>query len=152
VAATIRAGECGIVTVERRLAATIGTKVPMADIPHAERTLRAKLDAAVASLDVGPLGHGFTLWRPPVDGRLCMQPGILVSRRFDPVGEVVSSELPAGRAAHLVLAGPYDGLPAAWDRLFAWCEEQRLERAGINWQIYDEEEPAPVTLLYALLA
>jgi len=155
VAATIatRTSECSIVTVERQLAAVIGAQVPMPEIARAERTMRAKLDAAIASLDVGPLGAAFTLWRPPVDGRMDMQPGILVARTFEPVGEVVPSELPAGRAAHLVLVGPYDGMPAAWQRLFAWCEEEGLRRAGINWQVYDEGDPAqPKTSLYALLA
>jgi len=90
VAATIetRTSECSIVTVERQLAAVIGAQVPMPEIPPAERTMRAKLDAAIASLDVGPLGAAFTLWRPPVDGRMDMQPGILVARTFEPVGEV----------------------------------------------------------------
>jgi len=147
------AGECSVVTVERQFAAVIRTLVPMPDIPQAERSLRAKLDAAIAALDVGPLGHRFTLWHPPIDGRLDMQPGILVSRTFAPMGEVVSSALPAGRAAHLVLVGPYDGLPAAWGRLFGWCAEQGLQLAGINWQVYAEDDPAqPETSLYALLA
>jgi len=147
------AGECSVVTVERRLAAVIRALVPMPDIPKTERTLRAKLDAAIATLDVGPLGNAFTLWHPPVDGRLDMQPGILVSRTFAPVGEVLSSALPAGRAAHLLLVGPYDGLPAAWGRLFGWCAEQGLQLAGINWQVYAEDDPAqPETSLYALLA
>ena len=93
------AGDCSIVTVERRLAAVIRAQVPMAEIPQAERTLRARLDVAIESLDVGPLGDPFTLWCPLVDGRLDMQPGILVSRSFAPVDEVVPSALPAGRAA-----------------------------------------------------
>ena len=146
-------GECSIATVERRLAAVIRAQVPMAEIPQAQRTLRPKLRAAVQSLDVGPPGYTFTLWHPPIDGRLDMQPGILVSRSFEPVGEVVPAVLPAGRAAHLLLVGPYDGLPAAWGRLFAWCAEQRLQLAGVNWEIYADDDPKqPETSLYALLA
>ena len=146
-------GECSIVTVERQLAAVIRAQVRMPEIPRAERTMRAKLDAAIATLDVGPLGAAFTLWRPPVDGRMDLQPGILVSRPFVPVGEVMPSALPAGRAVYLLLVGPYDGIPAAWQKLFAWCEQEGLRRAGINWQVYDEDDPAqPKTSLYALLA
>jgi len=147
-------GECTIVTVERRLAAVVNAKVPMAEIPQAERTARAKLDAALPSLDVGPLGHAFTLWRPPTDGQLDMEPGVLVARSFAARGEVVPSALPAGRAAHLLLTGPYDGIPGAWNRLFAWCAGERLTLAGTNWQIYEDagDDPAKFTTsLYALL-
>jgi len=152
-AAKTTAGECSIVTVEHRLAAVATAQVPMGEIPQAERALRRQLMAAVESLDVGPLGAAFTLWRPPVGGRMDLQPGILVARTFAPVGDVMPSALPAGRAAHFVLVGPYDGLPAAWQRLFAWCAVQEVKLAGINWQIYAEEDPAaPETSLHALLA
>ncbi|MFL5028267.1 MAG: GyrI-like domain-containing protein [Xanthobacteraceae bacterium] len=148
-------GECTIVTVERQLTAVVESKVPMAEIPQAERSARTKLDAAVRSLDVGPLGQAFTLWRPPTDGRLDMQPGIVVSRAFAPLREVVPSALPAGRTAHLLLTGPYDGIPGAWNRLFAWCAGERLTLAGTNWQIYGDENDDPAkltTALHALLA
>ncbi|MFL5041648.1 MAG: GyrI-like domain-containing protein [Xanthobacteraceae bacterium] len=148
-------GECTIVTVERQLTAVVESKVPMAEIPQAERSARTKLDAAVRSLDVGPLGQTFTLWRPPTDGRLDMQPGIVVSRAFAPLGEVVPSALPAGRTAHLLLTGPYDGIPGAWNRLFAWCAGERLTLAGTNWQIYGDENDDPAKLttsMYAPLA
>ncbi|MFL5096817.1 MAG: GyrI-like domain-containing protein [Xanthobacteraceae bacterium] len=148
-------GECTIVTVERQLTAVVESKVPMAEIPQAERSARTKLDAAVRSLDVGPLGQTFTLWRPPTDGRLDMQPGIVVSRAFAPLREVVPSALPAGRTAHLLLTGPYDGIPGAWNRLFAWCAGERLTLAGTNWQIYGDENDDPAKLttsMYALLA
>jgi GyrI-like small molecule binding domain len=153
--ADIRTAECSIVTVERRLTAVVKVQVPMAEIPRAERSARAKLDAALSSLDVGPLGQAFTLWRPPVDGRLYMEPGVLVARTFEPLGEVVPSALPAGRAAYFLHVGPYEGIPGAWNTLFAWCSEEKLELAGTNWQIYgdDDENPARLTTtLYALLA
>ncbi|MFL5093452.1 MAG: GyrI-like domain-containing protein, partial [Xanthobacteraceae bacterium] len=97
----------------------------------------------------------FTLWRPPTDGRLDMEPGIVVSRALAPLGEVVPSALPAGRTAHLLLTGPYDGIPGAWNRLFAWCAGERLTLAGTNWQIYGDENDDPAkltTALHALLA
>ena len=150
-----RPGECRIVTVERRLAAVIKAQVPFREIPAAQRLLRARIAAAVRSLDVGPLGRTFTLWRPPVDGRLDMEPGILVSRGFEPVGEVVPSALPAGRAAHFLLVGSYEGIPGAWQALFAWCAEQRLKLADVNWEIYGEwnDDPAKLeTSMHALLA
>ena len=106
-------GACSIVTVESRLTAAARAMVRMDEIPQTERALRRKIDAALRTLEVGPLGPTFTLWRPPVDGRLDLEPGVVVSRAFEPVGEVVASSLPGGRTAHVVHVGAYDGLPGA---------------------------------------
>jgi len=75
--------------------------------------------------------------------------------RHEPVGEVVPSALPAGRAAHFLLVGSYEGIPGAWQTLFAWCAEQRLKLADVNWEIYGEwnDDPAKLeTSMHALLA
>ncbi len=147
--------ECRIVTVERQLTAVVKALVPMDKIPEAQGSLRAKISAALPSLDAGPVGHSLTLWRPPTNGRLDLEPGVLVSRVFEPQGEVVPSTLPAGRAAHCLLVGPFDGLPGAWQRLFAWCAEERLQLAHVNWEIYGDWKDDPAaqeTSLYALLS
>jgi GyrI-like small molecule binding domain len=54
--------------------------------------------------------------------------------------------LPGGRAAVLEYTGPYDGLRAANERLFAWLEEQGEEAAGPFWEVYLSDpraEPDP---------
>jgi hypothetical protein len=150
---TMTKAECGIVTVERRLTAVATAQARIAEIPQVQRSLRGKINVALGSLDVGPLGPTCTLWRPLPDGRLDLEPGILIARAFEPVGEVVPSALPAGRAAHLLYVGPYEGLSGAWQTLFAWCKQNELELAGINWEIYENKDSAPPeTSLYALLA
>lgn len=148
-------GECRIVTVERQLTAVIKAQVRMDEIPEAQRSLRGKINAAVQGLDVGPLGHTFTLWRPLAQGRLDLEPGVLVSRVFEPAGGVVPSALPAGRTAHFLHVGPYAGIPGAWHTLFAWCAEKGLELAHINWEIYGDwnDDPSKLeTSVQALLA
>ena len=146
-------GECRIVSVERQLTAVARAQVRIAEIPGTQRSLRRKISAAVGSLDLAPLGDTCTLWRPLADGKLDLEPGVLVARAFEPVGEVVPSCLPAGRAAHFLYVGPYEGLSAAWQTLFAWCAREGHKRAGINWEIYGKAESAqPETSLYALLA
>lgn len=148
-------GECGIVTVERQLTAVARAQVRLSEIPAAERSLRKMIDDAVGSVDVAPLGHGFTLWRPMGDGRLDLEPGIVVSRVFEPIGEVMSSTLPAGRAVRFLHVGSYEGLPDAWHTLFAWSAKEGHKLADINWQIYGDwnDDPAKLeTSLHALLA
>jgi hypothetical protein len=152
-AETMTKAECAILTVERRLTAVARAQASIPEIAQVQRSLRRKINVALGSLDVGPLGPTCTLWRPLADGRLDLEPGVLVARAFDPVGEVVSSALPAGRAVHLLYVGPYEGLSGAWQTLLAWCKQNELELAGINWEIYENADSAPPeTALYALLA
>lgn len=147
---------CSVVTVARQLTAVVKAEVPFAGIPAAQRASREKLNTVLASLDAGPLGRTCTRWHPPTGGKLGMEMGMIVARAFAAAGEVTPSELPAGRAVHLLLKGPFDGLPGAWQTLFQWCEAEKLKPAGINWEIYSDGQgidPAQQeTELYALLA
>jgi len=147
---------CRIVTVERQLTAVIKAKVPFAEIPAAQRSARAAVNAALSSLDAEPTGRPCTRFRTPASGALEMEIGTIVSRPFTAKGEVVPSDLPAGRAAHFLLKGPFDGMPGAWQTMFDWCKAEQLELAGINWEIYMPWQGVDAakleTDLYALLA
>jgi GyrI-like small molecule binding protein len=147
---------CSIMTVDRQFTAVVRAKVPFAEIPNAQRSARAAVDAALPTLEAGPLGRPLTRFRTPAKEALEMEIGTIVGRSFADRGEIVLSELPAGRAAHFQLKGPFDGMPGAWQTLFAWCQAEKLELAGINWEIYmpwQGVDPARLeTDLYALLA
>lgn len=140
---------CSIVTTERRLTAVIRSKVPFAGIPDAQRAARSTLAATLPTLDAGVVGQGITRFRTPADGALDMEMGCIVARCFDDEGDVVLSELPAGRAAHYSMKGSFAGLPGAWQTLFEWCAREGLTPSGTNWEIYGSEEDAD---LYVLLA
>lgn len=147
---------CSIVTVERQLTAVVKSKVPFAKIPDAQRAARAAVDGALPSLDAGPSGRPCTRFVTPAASALDMEIGTIVARPFPANGEVVPSDLPAGRAAHFLLKGPFDGMPGAWQTLFDWCTAEKLQLGGINWEIYmpwQGVDPAKLeTDLYALLA
>lgn len=144
-----------IVTVERQLTAVVRVAAPMNRLMEAHQSSRAKINAALPKLDVGPLGLTCTRWKPPVDGVLTMEPGTIVAKDFAAMGDVVASELPAGRAAHFVLKGSFEGLGGAWGALFEWCAAQKLPLAGVNWEVYGPttaDQSRQETYLYAKLA
>ncbi len=140
---------CRIVTTERQLTAVIKVASPFDKMPETQRTARSALAAALPSLEAGPVGRTCTRWTRPTGSVLPMEIGVIVARPFAPRGEVVPSELPAGRAVHLSMAGAFDGLPRAWQTLFDWCQKEQLATVGLNWEIYGTAEGAE---LYALLA
>jgi effector-binding domain-containing protein len=49
--------------------------------------------------------------------------GVPVAAAVEPAGRVAPGELPAGRWATVVHAGPYSGLQTAWDALGGWVRE-----------------------------
>ncbi|MDI1262576.1 MAG: GyrI-like domain-containing protein [bacterium] len=147
--------KCSIVTVEHQPTAVVKSKVPFAEIPQAQRAARAKIETGLPSLDTGALGMACTRWVPPSGGALDMEMGTIVARPIEARGEIVPSELPAGRAVHSVMVGPFDGMGAAWQTLFDWCQAEKLKPAGINWEVYGPTASDPAkqeTYLYALLA
>ena len=46
-----------------------------------------------------------------------MEIGTIVGRGFPPRADIVPSDLPAGRAAHFLLKGSFEGMPGAWQIL-----------------------------------
>jgi len=144
-----------IVFVEPQHTATVKFAVAFADMPNAERSARTKIAEALPKIGAEPVGRSFTLCRRLPDGKMHYEPGVIVSRTFTSSGDVVSSELPGGRAVKYVLIGPFDQLPQAWPALFTWCDSQGLQLEGAFWQIYAPTAAHPAeqeTILYALLA
>lgn len=144
-----------IVTVEKNHTAVVPAHVAFAELPNAERSARRALAEALPRPDVAPTGDTFTLSRAPADGRIYIEPGVIVARPFAPIGEVVASSLPAGRAVRYLLIGPFDQLPQAWPALFAWCRQHGHKTEGTFWQVYGPHAADPAqqeTTLYALLA
>ena len=140
---------CSVVTVERQLTAVIKAASPFDKLPEAHRTARAALAKGLPSLDTGPVGAACTRWTRPAGSVLPMEIGLIVDKDFAAAGEVVPSELPAGRAVHFSMKGGFENLPRAWETLFNWLQAEKLTAAGINWEIYGATEDAE---LYALLA
>jgi effector-binding domain-containing protein len=144
-----------IVTVERQHTAVVKVTAAFADLQAAELAARAKLASALPRLRAEPAGNSFTLCGMPKDGKLSIEPGVIVTRAFDADGDVACSQLPAGRAVMHVLVGPFDRLPQAWPALFSWCASEGLKREGSFWQVYGPTAADPArqeTTLYALLA
>ena len=62
--------------------------------------------------------------------------GVEVGAPFPAQGEVVSSTLPAGRAAATTHRGRYEELGSAHRAIIEWCNRNGLERLGPRWEVY----------------
>lgn len=142
------------VDISPRLAAVVRQTISMSQMPQAQRQARSTIGALEKSGAIVPGSPPLTIWRAAENGKIDYAPGVFVESSFDASGDVSIFSLPAGRAAHVVLDGPYEELGAAWQHLFAACREQGLKLSGLNWEIYTSAAaaPHPRTELYSLLA
>jgi effector-binding domain-containing protein len=144
-----------VVPVAARPTAIVQTSVSPSEMGAAQRRGRSLLANALKDADVDVPAQAFTMWRPGSNGKIDYAPGVFVSQSMQAAGEVSLYTLPDGRAAHVKLTGGFEALPNAWQHLFASCSAQKLELAGVNWEVYTEAEAGSgktQTDLYALLA
>ena len=87
----------------------------------------AAFGEVIASLDgqgLHPTGPPFGRYRPTGEGQFDVEIGFPCSGVVKPSGRVEPSELPAGRAAHTMHVGAYDGIGAAYEAVIGWLTDQ----------------------------
>jgi effector-binding domain-containing protein len=144
-----------VVPVAAQPTAIVRKHVLPSEMQAAQRHARSLLANALKDAEVNTPAQAFTMWRPGSNGKIDYAPGIFVPQSVQAAGDVTLYTLPGGHAAHVKLTGGYEALPNAWQHLFASCKAQKLELAGLNWEVYTEAEAgsgAAQTDLYALLA
>ena len=142
--------EFAIVEIAGGVAAVEWGLVRFADLPAFHRSARGRVNAAIAERGVTPTGPGVTFTGPPEGGALAIAPGVMVAEAFDPVGAVTAQVIPAGRAAHFRLEGPYEKLGESWIALNAWKAAQGLKSTGLGWEVYSDPQ-RPITDLYSMI-
>lgn len=146
-------GEASIVATAAQPVAIVSRDIGFAEIPATQQEASAKVAAATKAQNVAG-GSSFTRFAMLPGGRMRYEPGAFVFGPFRTEGDVKADILPAGRAAHVTLTGDFAGLQEAWPALMEWAASQKLDLAGVNWEVYAPNgDPArQETRLYALLA
>src|SRR5580692_3069634 len=85
-------------------------------------------------------GHNVFLYHHPSNRQSPMDVdfGVQVIRPFEPSGEVVSTETPAGKVATALHVGPYMRVSETHDAIHAWAKENAVDFAGKSWEIYGD--------------
>ncbi|QBI56288.1 GyrI-like domain-containing protein [Streptomonospora litoralis] len=100
------------------------------------------LAPAIAAQGANITGPAFGLYHGNFEDPLDIEVGFPVDRQVEQKDDVAASTLPAGRVARMTHAGAFDGLPASWNRLHRWVEEQGLTARSFQWEVY-VTEPSP---------
>ncbi|QNG19433.1 GyrI-like domain-containing protein [Rhodococcus triatomae] len=135
-------GEPELVTVGATTTAVVHGLVPMTEITNFYDSAFRALDRVLTGQSITLAGAGFGLYHGVPTDTADIEVGFPADRPVVPAGDVVASELPAGRVARLVHRGAFDGLGESWQRLGRWIEEQGLVAGPVMWEVY-LTEPSP---------
>ncbi len=116
--------------------ALIHITVPRQDIQQAMGQGYQELMSTLAAQSITPTGPWYT-------HHLRMDPDVFDYELGAPVdqpvkssGRVVEGELPAGRVAHTVYRGGYEGLGEAWGEFEAWIKANGHSTRDDLWEVY----------------
>jgi effector-binding domain-containing protein len=125
--------------VPARMLAAVRRRVRIAEIGTA---WRPALDQVWAFLKQNPGlrtdGHNVFLYHHPANRQSPMEVdfGVEVTRTFEPSGEVIPAQTPAGRVATAVHIGPYQRMVETHNAIHAWAAANEAMFAGKSWEIY----------------
>lgn len=101
-----------------------------------------------------PSGQNVIVYRARGEERVELSCGVLVSEKFEAVGDITCDVTPAGQAVTSTHEGPYERLHESHDALLEWARTSQLRLAPVSWEVYGawSDDPAALrTELFHLL-
>lgn len=122
--------------------ASVRARVKLEEIRGLFDSAFPKIFAALGKAGIAPASAPLGVTHGEPGESFDMSVAVPVAVTFVGDGEVHGETIPEGRAARLLALGSYDGLGAAYGKLYAWIEEQGLVPTGLAWEEYlTEPEP-----------
>jgi effector-binding domain-containing protein len=146
-----------IETVAARRIAAVRRRLKITELG---RGWKAALDEVWSFLRAHPGlragGHNVFVYHHPAkrNDPMDVDFGVEVAQPFEPEGEIILVETPAGEVARAVHVGPYDRMKETHEAIHRWSERVGRRFAGISWEVYGDwnEDPSKLetTIRYAL--
>ena len=109
----------------------------MAALPGLIGQAFGELFACLGQSGTPPAGPPFIIYHSFADATsLDVEIGVPVARPLADQGRIRAGELPAGKEAHTLHVGPYDGVGAAYEALGAWVEENGQQASAPPRECY----------------
>jgi len=137
------------VEVGERLTAVVAATTTWQEFPALWGRLLAEVWQTVRGDDLIKPGRNVMVY---LDDTPRVEIGAEAAARFEPIGDVVSSVLPAGRALMTTFSGSYAGLDEGHRAVSAAFEERGLEQLGPRFEIYSHQPGPEEVEIYYLVA
>ena len=121
--------------VKKQTTLVVKKTVKQSEIAAALGQIFPKVFQYLGMNNIQPASAPLAKYKLAADG-FEMEGGVIVPDGTKGAGEIVASELPAGKAAFAVHIGPYEKLPQTIQALSDWLKAKGLKYSGIAWEIY----------------
>jgi len=126
-----------LVTSAPRRIAAVRARLPVADVPRRFREFLDQVYAAKSPNGLELDGQNIFVYRNTSDPDVVdAEFGVGAMKAFAPLGNVVMTELPTGKAATVTLLGDYSGIRSGHQAVIDWCKANGHDRSGARWEIY----------------
>jgi effector-binding domain-containing protein len=146
--------EVVVQSVPSRRAAVVRQWLKWTDLGSKLIPLLDRVYVAVRAGQITQTGQNIFIYRDATRDGATVEVGVEVGERFEPVGEIVYSETPAGEVAMATHTGPYSGLGETHQAVMRWCKEHGRALTDTSWEVYGDwrEDPAQLEteVCYAL--
>jgi effector-binding domain-containing protein len=116
--------------------ASVRTRSAVQDLPEVLTREYGRVMQALGKQGLNPSGPPFVVYYNMDMQDLDIEAGLAVAGDFANDGDVLRSEIPAGRVATCLYTGPYDHIREAYDVLMAWMKDQGLRESGPAYEFY----------------
>jgi effector-binding domain-containing protein len=145
--------ECHIMQRDKTPSVVWKTRCSVETLPGVLGEAFEKVMSYLSRISKAPVGPPYVAYFNEDMQDLEIEIGFPVAEILEGDGQVVASEIPAGKFASTVHTGPYQEIATAYNRLTVWVEEQSAEPAGTAYEIYlnDPADTPPEALQTLIL-
>lgn len=121
--------------VKKQSTLIIKTKAKKAEIGIALGKVYPKVFAFLNANKIAPSAP-IALYTTADGENFEIEAGVVVPDGTKGEGEIVASELPAGKVAATIHTGPYENLPKTYAAVMEWLKTKEQKMAGPAWEVY----------------
>jgi len=138
--------ECQLLDRKAQPALVIRTRTSVQMLPQVLGPAWGAIMEHAGRIGAHPSGPPFVAYHNMDMQDLDLEIGFPFAQELTGGGEVLSGEIPGGKAAVCLHVGPYDQVGAAYDALQKWIEGNRYKPSGVAYEFYlndPQTTPAP---------
>lgn len=134
-------------------ALVVRTRTPVQNLPLVMGQAFGAIMQVAGSLGLQPTDAPFVAYHNMDMADLDVEIGFVFAQKLAGQGQVLAGEIPGGKAASCVHAGPYDQLGATYAAIGEWMQANGYEPTGVAYEFYlnDPQTMMPAGLLTRLV-
>lgn len=128
--------EIEVKELEAQPALCLRTRASIDQLPQTIGESFHKIGAYMEELGECPADVPFVSYYNMDMQDLDIEMGFPVTKQLSGKGEITAGQTPAGKAVVSMYKGPYSGMEAVYNEIFAWMGERKLEPRGVFYEYY----------------